>query len=89
MKPVAFVYRDQEQIMQVYINEFEEEELDRLEEEGMLFFAEYPGGHFRRVSRGEVVTGSCYPAIREPSVFIRRRMQEHETDKRRDRTILS
>ena len=30
--------------MQVYINEFEEEELDRLEEEGMLFFAEYPGG---------------------------------------------
>ena len=55
MKPVAFVYRDQEQIMQVYINEFEEEGLDRLEEEGMLFFAEYPGGHFRRVSRGEVV----------------------------------
>ena len=32
-----------------------QEELDRLEEEGMLFFAEYPGGHFRRVSRGEVV----------------------------------
>ena len=46
MKPVAFVYRDQEQIMQVYINEFEEEELDRLEEEGMLFFAEYPGRAF-------------------------------------------
>ena len=36
MKPVAFVYRDQEQIMQVYINEFEEEELDRLEEEGFV-----------------------------------------------------
>ena len=55
LKPVAFVYRDQEQIMQVYINEFEEEELDRLEEEGMLFFAEYPGGHFRR----PLYPGSC------------------------------
>ena len=40
MKPIAFVYRDQMQSMQVYINEFEEAELDRLEEEGMLFFAE-------------------------------------------------
>ena len=87
MKPVAFVYRDQEQIMQVYINEFEEEELDRLEEEGMLFFAEYPGGHFRRFPEGK--WSIPIPAIWEPSVFIRRRMQEHETDKRRDRTILS
>ena len=86
MKPVAFVYRDQEQIMQVYINEFEEEELDRLEEEGMLFFAEYEG-----ISAGfpEGKWSIPIPAIREPSVFIRRRMQEHETDKRRDRTILS
>lgn len=55
MEPIAFVYRDPEQTMQVYINEFDDAELDRLEKAGKLFFAEYENGRFKQVSRGEVV----------------------------------
>ncbi len=52
---VAFVYRDPEQTVQTYINEFDEAELDRLEAEGKLFYAEYASGRYRRVSRSAVV----------------------------------
>ena len=55
MEPIAFVYRDPEQTMQVYINEFDDAKLDWLEKAGKLFFAEYENGKFKQVSRGEVV----------------------------------
>lgn len=55
MTPVAYVYRDKEQKRQVYINEFNKEELDRLDAEGYLFFAEYASGRYRRVTREQVV----------------------------------
>lgn len=52
---IAYVYRDKDQRRQVYINEFDDEELDRLEAEGYLFFAEYASGRYRRVNRSQVV----------------------------------
>lgn len=55
VEPVAFVYRNPEQTVQAYINEFDDAELDRLEKAGKLFFAEYANGRFKQVSRGEVV----------------------------------
>ena len=50
---IAHVYRNPDQTQQTYINEYDEAELDRLETEGMLFFAEYESGRFRQVTRGE------------------------------------
>lgn len=55
MAVIAHVYRDATQTRQVYINEYDDAELDRLEAEGVLFFAEYESGRFRQVSRSEVV----------------------------------
>ena len=48
---IAHVYRNPDQTQQTYINEYDEAELDRLEAEGMLFFAEYERGGFRQVTR--------------------------------------
>ena len=55
---IAHVYKDPGQTWQIYINEYDEEELDRLEAEGMLFYAEYESGRFRQVTRAEVVNPS-------------------------------
>ena len=43
---IAHVYRNPDQTRQTYINEYDEAELDRLEAEGMLFYAEYESGRF-------------------------------------------
>ena len=45
---IAHVYRNPDQTRQTYINEYDEAELDRLEAEGMLFYAEYESGRFRQ-----------------------------------------
>lgn len=58
MEPIAYVYRDPEQMLQVYINEFDDATLDALEQEGKLFYAQYESGRFRQVSRGEIVNPS-------------------------------
>ncbi len=64
---IAHVYRNPDQTHQTYINEYDEAELDRLETEGMLFFAEYESGGFRQVTREEVVNPT--PAKTETFYF--------------------